>query len=587
MATHDTPAIPAGEPPAPSRTSTNARRSRPRWATAVDGGGVGASGLAAAVLAAVALVVFAIQIPGLVQALFRNPDIASVPHLATLLDGAPGDRTVTLSNAPEYESLTILRATVGWSFHRLLWQALPFVLAGAGLLVLARSVWVTWGRWAAAMAVAALAVTSEGLRMMLFGISAHGFSLLSVIVLGAALVALVRRPPRSAATWALSGLGLVALVAPGVSDLLLVLTGIVPFALAGVATWWLTGSPAHRRLALFTVSVSAAATVLGLLFAAHMRDGDVAPTPTFGVRFATTGELQRNLQVMLDGLAYLGGAHTFGEKVDLRSLLGVVVGGAVIAGFGAAVWFTVARLRGYARHRRLARLERPERLAFIVFWGAALVLSVASYLASDLPKDGGTGRYLVPAFYAVAVLLPALALGSARARAYVAVGVLVFSAGVLARHVVEGPEEFGAGATPAEVSAVRDFVAAQGADIGYASYQDAGVLTWDTHAALKVFPVYAGFGCLRETCRFPIMSVSSWYRERPGVRSFLVLHPPATYTQLATVPNGAGRPIAQAQFDRLTVYVFDHDLARDLEAELDPEQLAALQRAAGQAPLQP
>jgi riboflavin transporter FmnP len=563
MATHDIPVIPAGqEAPRPQP------RLRSRTPIPVDAGGLGISGLAAATVAALALVVFAVQLPALVQALFRNPDIASMPHLATLLAGAPADRTVTLSNAPEYESLTILRATAEWSGHRVLWQALPFVLAAAGLLVLARTMWVTWGRWAAAMAVAALAVTAEGLRMTLFGINAHAFSLLSVIVLGAVLVAFARKPPRSAVTWVLAGLGLVALIAPGVPDLLLVLTGIVPFALAGVATWWLAGGRAHRGLAIFTVSVSASATLLGLLFAAHMRAADIAPTPTFGVRFATAGQLQHNPQVMLDGLAYLAGAHTFGQKVSLSSLLGVVVGGAVIVGFAAGVWATVARLRTYAGHPRLARNEPPERLAFLVFWGAAVLLSIASYLASDLPKDAGTGRYLVPAFYGIAVLLPALALHSRRARAYVAAGVLAFSIGVVARHIVQGPEEFGGGPTPAEVASVRDFAVAQGATIGYAGYQDSEVLTWDSHAELQVFPIYAGFGCPRETCRFPIMSVSSWYAPRDGVRSFVVTHPPATYTQLATLPRGAGRPIAQAQFGSLGVSVYDHDVARDLEAEL-------------------
>jgi hypothetical protein len=571
MATYKTPLIQGGEPPLGPEPAPRRRRSGAlRAPTAVEAGGLGASGTAAALLGALALVVFAIQLPALVEALFRNPDIASMPHLATLLAGAPGDRTVTLSNAPEYESLTLLRATADWGIHRFLWQALPFAMAGVGLLVLARSVWTTWGRWAAAMAVATLAVSSEGLRMTLFGINAHAFSLFSVIVLGAVLVTFARRPPRSLVTWVLSGLALVVLVAPGTPDLLLLLTGIGPFALAGVATWLLSGDATHRRLAILTVAVSGAATVLGRLFSAHMRADGIAPTPTFGVHFATTDQLQHNFSLILDGLAYLGGAHTFGEKVSGTSLLGVVVGGIVVVGFVAALWFTFTRLRTYAHDRRLARLERPERVAFLVFWGAALMLSVASYLASDLPQGPGTGRYLVPAFYAVAVLLPALALGSARARAYVAAGVLAFTVGVLGWHMAKGPEEFGGGPTPAEVSAVRDFVQAHDASIGYAGYQDADVLTWDTRAALKVFPIYAGFGCALESCRFPIMTVSSWYQERPNVRSFVVEHPPAIYTQLDMLPRGTGEPIASGQFGRLTVHVFDHDVARDLEAAPAP-----------------
>ncbi|MCW3003053.1 MAG: hypothetical protein JWQ20_2351 [Conexibacter sp.] len=580
MAMHDTPVALDQEPPPPPHEPVpppHARpRRRPRHPTAVEDGGLGASGIAAAAVAAFGLIVFAIQLPALLRAISLNGDIASMPALVTLLSGAPPDRVVTLSNAPEYESLTILRATLHWSLHRELWQALPFALTGAGIIVLARTTWVTWGRWAAAMVVATLAVTAEGLRMTLFGINAHGFSLLSVIVLGAVLVAFARKPPRSRVTWVVTGLALIALVAPGAPDLLLMLAGLGPFALAGVGTWWLSRDATQRRLAIFTVSVSAISAILGLLFTAHMRGDDIFPTSTFVVTFATADQLQRNVALLIEGFVDIADLHVLGREVNLRSSLGAVIAAPVIAGFLTASWYSVKRLRAYVHDRALARSQAPERLAFLVFWSAVLVLSLAACLASTVPREGATGHYLVPAFYGVAALAPALALGSRRARGYVAVGVLVFSLGAIGRHVAEGQETFGDGPTAAEAASIQSFVTAHGAHIGYAGYQDAEVLTWQTHARLRVFPILSGFGCLREICPYYVMTVSSWYQPREGVRSFIVTQPQVTEAHTHTLPRSAGAPIARARFNRLTVFVYDHDVARDFGAELPPADRAEL-----------
>jgi hypothetical protein len=581
LAAHDMPVVHETAPlhPGPAPQATRARRRR--GPAAVDAGGLGACGLAAAIVGAVALAVFAVQLPALVRAMALNGDIASMPALVTLLTGAPPGRVVTLSNAPEYESLSILRATLDWPAHRLLWLALPYVLTGAGLALLTRTVWVTWGRWAAAMGFATLVVTAEGLRMTLFGICAHCFSLLSMILLGAVLVAFARRPPRSRATWLLTGIGLVAVVGPGTPDLLLIATGIVPFALAGVAMWWLAGGGDHRRLAIFTVSVGAAATGVGLLLAAQMRADDIVPSPAFGVAFATVAQLQANVPLILQGFADLAGAHTFGQPVDARSLLGFLRGAPAIAGLVAACWIAATRLRGYVERRGATRAQPPERVAFVLFWSAVLLFNVTVCLVSDLPHDGATGRYLIPAFYAGAVLLPALALGSAQARACVAIGVLAFSIGVLGRHLVEGPEVFGDGPGAAESAAIQRFVTGHGATLGYAGYQDAEVLTWQTHARLHVFPVLAGFECPLEICPYYVMNVSSWYQPRPGARSFVVTHPTLTEAHLHALPRFAGRPIAQARFGSASVFVYDHDVARDLGAPPDPKAKTVVSPVAG------
>jgi hypothetical protein len=159
--------------------------------------------------------------------------------------------------------------------------------------------------------------------------------------------------------------------------------------------------------------------------------------------------------------------------------------------------------------------------------------------------------------------------------------VLAYSIGVLGRHVAEGPEVFGDGPDAAQAAAVQRFVTSHGATVGYAGYEDAEVLTWQTHARLQVFPVLAGFECPLEICPYYVMNVSTWYLPRPGVRSFVVTHPTLTEAHLHALPRFAGRPIAQARFGSASVFVYDHDVARDLGAPPDPKVQTVVSPVAG------
>ncbi|MCW2982747.1 MAG: hypothetical protein JWR63_317 [Conexibacter sp.] len=530
---------------------------------------LGGSGVAMLAVAAVALAVFAVQLPALLRALYSSSDVTSLPALATLLDHVPADRSVTLGNAPEFEWLPILRATSSWPGHWQLWLVLPFLVAVAGFAVVARTTWTTWGRWPAIAAVAILTATAgEGFRITLFSLNAHAMSLLTMVVLGATLVAFARRPPRRLRTWVLAGAGLVALAGPATPDPQLLLTGIAPFAITAVVLWRLTGDPGHRSLAAFAVLVSGAAVGIGAVISAAMDADHVATWAGFELQFATLDRLPLNVSLVFGGLFELAGTApaVFGQAVDRDSTLNALIGVPVVAGFAFAISRAGALLRRHLGDHAPTPPERPDRLAFVAFWALVIGLSLLACLFSTSPKPMATGRYLLPAFYGVAMLAPALAVAP-RARAYVACGVLVFTVGVLGRHVLLGPGAFSHGPSSPTARAVQDYVERQHASVGYASTGDAGPLVWRSRGGLKVFPI-TNQACSAEACPGPLMSVSSWYLPRDGVRSYVVEGWTPGEAKPLALPPTAGAPIAQEQIGSVKVSVYDHDVARDLGSPL-------------------
>jgi hypothetical protein len=566
IATYETPVI-ADAPRTVDPARRHTRRPPPFVAEGDDA--LGGSGLAALGLIAAALIVFLVQLPGQVRELYASPDVTGLPQLVTLMDGVPADRVVTLSNAPEYEWLAILRATDSWPAHWALWLVIPFVLTAIGFALVARTMWTTWGRWAAVLSVAALVVVAGGLRVTLLAIDAHAVSILSMVVLGTVLVAFARRPPRTVAGWVLPGIALIALIGPGTPDPQLLLTGIVPFVGAGIALWRLSGDPAHRRLAAFAVVVGVGAVGVGLLLAAAMHADHVSTWPGFQLQYATLDRLPVNVSLIFGGLFELAGTapSIFGQPIDRDSTLDALIGAPVVLGFACALWWGLARVR-----RQLAadlgpvRVERPDRLVFVLFWTAVVGLSLLACELTNSPKPSATGRYLIPAFYGVVMLAPALA-GSRRMRGWVAIGVLVFAAGVVGRHALQGPDTFAYGPSADTAHAVEDYVAAQHATVGYAGWGDAGPLVWQSRGTLKVYPV-TNQACSNELCEGPLMKVSSWYMPRDGVRSYLVEGFTPHDAQAMKVPATAGAPIAQAQIGTVRVSIYDHDLARDLGSPL-------------------
>jgi hypothetical protein len=212
-----------------------------------------------------------------------------------------------------------------------------------------------------------------------------------------------------------------------------------------------------------------------------------------------------------------------------------------------------------------SRATDPEALtreAYVTFWSLAFVAVVGAFMVTDVSWDIASSRYLAGAFLALAALVPVLLATRERARWLVAGALGVFTALAFGYHLTKGP---GTWSTGGELQGPADQLAgyarANGLEYGYGGYDDAPVVTWLTDERVKVFQVRK---CGLRLCPYGAHTISSWYRPRPGIRTFLVTHPTARGPSLHGPYRYSGKPIAVRRFGSLTVYVYDHDIGADL-----------------------
>jgi hypothetical protein len=202
------------------------------------------------------------------------------------------------------------------------------------------------------------------------------------------------------------------------------------------------------------------------------------------------------------------------------------------------------------------------REAYVVFWSLALAAVLTAFVVMGVAWDVVSSRHLAGAFLALAALVPVLLASRPRARLLVACGVGAYAAMSLGAHVARGVGTWSVGGDLREPAAqLADYARANGLEFGYAGYYDAPVVTWLQDERVKVFPVVE---CDTRLCPYGAHTISSWYRPRPAVRTFLVTHPLAKRGVLTAPYARAGTPVDTRRFGSLTVYVYDHDIAADL-----------------------
>ena len=474
---------------------------------------------------------------------------------------------------PWYSALWIERPTHGLPAHREIWQVAPWIMSLFGVGLVAWSATRVAGRWAAAWRAVALACAGPGLLQLQFAWSMHAMDVLHVCLLGACLVwwadrgGTVGGPRRHVLLCA----ALAAVTATGVaSDRLLIVAGLAPLTLAGLAMPWLMSRRAGIRVAVSSASVAAASLVLGLVIAKVMRDHDVV-SAHFPISYATFENLVPNVSTFAHGMAWLFNGDFSGARVTAHSTLAFACAVVVLAGLVVA-YRVVRRWAPAVRVRELPELpQRSSALpAYVAFWAWAGLLPVIAYLVSSLVVNQYTGRYIVTTGYAVAALVPlAAAARGTWGRAAAVAGVCVVVTGSIAalvrRDLQDNPFRFPTG----EVSGpLLRFAEKEGLTVGYAGYWDAAPLTWQMKAQVKVYPVRACNLEPQRPCVFPFHKISSWYRPRPGTRSFLVLDD----RQREQAPNEPGdffgRPQRRVRLGYLTVLVYPYDIA----ARFGPEE---------------
>ena len=217
-------------------------------------------------------------------------------------------------------------------------------------------------------------------------------------------------------------------------------------------------------------------------------------------------------------------------------------------------------LRG--RHPRPARAA--DFVGDVLWFSAALCL--AAYLASSVPKDRATMRYMIPFVLSGAVLtgrVLAERVGDPRP-AVVALVLLGVSYAVTVRDDLHKP--------PAADPAVHlaDWLAGHGLRHGYGPFWDASIVTASSGGRVTVRPIVVQPVSPERHRIMPLrwMVDARWFRQEPATFVVIEPGPGAAYQFGVTERNCAvsfGPPAGRYQVGPYTVLVWDHDLRPQLD----------------------
>lgn len=515
-----------------------------RWPTWLLGGA-----------AALNVIVLLTQLRGFIDGLYRNPDIAFSEVLAALSGSAGPGRVVVLGSHPFYEAWWLEKATAGLPHHWQIWEGMPFVIAFLGIALMAWAAWRALGAFAALLTTTVMVALGNGMQLILFSSDAHGYSIAHGALVAAATAFLAERAVRGRLSWSLlAGVGvpLTLLTAVGATDPLFEFVFLPSLAVAGCVAWWRHPGYAQRQLAVFCVAMSVASIVGAQLLDALMRSEHVIAS-FFPITFLGSTSIVAKIQTTIVSLVALGGGEFFGRPTAGTSLLVFTIGALAIV----AVLAVLKLMWHYAKSldRRSSTMTSPQDI-YVAFWIGVIVLSLAAYTLTSIGTEGAD-RYLPGAYAGSAALLPVLARRRVVQRALLAGAVALFATLIATNHLIEGPL-VGGGPSRSEAYQMLDFVRAEHADHGYATYEIAPVATWQTHAALKVYTAFVCNGSL-----FPggLSEINTWYRPKAGARSFIITQ---SGTPLASNPPSLGAPLNTATYGPYTVYVYGHDVAANL-----------------------
>jgi hypothetical protein len=514
--------------------------------------------------AAAYLVVLLTSFRSLVQGIYLNADVVSAPYIGELYGQAPAGAEVVLGNFPWYTTLWFEQLTHGLPAHRQIWELGPWAFSLLGVATVAWSANRVAGRWAAMLVAVVLACAGPALLGWQFAASIHALTFVHVCLLGAFLVWLAGRPGgwlgRPAVHWLICALVAGVTAAGFASDRLLLIAGLVPFALAGVALGFLVSPPAGRRIALSAVLVAVAAGVGGRIIAAIMEGQHVVAHP-FDVFMAGFERLAPNVRILAQSLAYLFNGDFGGMRPDADAALAL----ACAAVLAAAVVVVVRHSRrSWRAPRRATVAPEAARVAYVAFWSLAATILAAAFVLTTVPVDRYTSRYVVTVGYAIFALVPLAA--AARwwpARALLTAGACVIVLGStvgLAHHDIQhNPNNFPTGSVSGPLARLAK---AEHVTYGYAGYWDAAPLTWQTKASLQLYPVAPCDADKTRLCPFTLHRISSWYVPRPGTRSLLVVDHLQPSFSPGEPGNSFGPPDRVASIGQLTVYIYPYDIAR-------------------------
>ena len=517
-----------------------------------------------ALLVAVAWLVLLLATLGrFLDTIYANADVAAAAVIGDLYSRAPDNAHVTLANYPWYVTLWLELLTRRLPFHRELWEVGPWVgsLAAVGMVA-----WATAkvaGRWAAGIVALVLVCTGKAFLFIQFAPSVRGTSIFFAALLGAFLVLLANRAGRlgGTAVHVVVSVVVAAVAAAGLaSDKLLYAMGLLPFLGAGLLVARLAPRTAALRIALTTGGITVGAVVGSRIVVAEMHARRIAAAP-YPVSFTTFDRLVTNALDALQSLAVLFNGDVDGMAVGLRSPLTVACAGLVVAAVVVVARFGYRWTRDAVRDLRAGSgrvpVELLPRAAHIAFWLLAAVLPLAAFLFTSAAGINN-GRYLVSTAFGLVVVVAVANAGAAPSRRLlVTLGAAVLALGGL----VSVARDFDPSPGNQFARDILPLVEGEGLQYGYAAYWNAMPLTWKSHLKVQVFPIVSCPRAPHGLCTYYLHTISSWYRPRPGTKTFLIVD-----HRYGPPPPGArlGGTKEVVDFKHYSVYVYDYDIASNI-----------------------
>lgn len=494
------------------------------------------------------LVLLVVRFPRLIEWDNTDSDIASAYVLTdAIVHGHTGH--VVMSTQGSWMPLWYGLVTHGLSFHRVLWEISPALLALAAALLIGWSVARLAGLAAGALSFALIVAASPTALFTLTGAFFHNTTLPGVALLGAYLVWVMSGRRRGRVAVAVGAL-LAAVVGLFVaSDELLAVIGLVPFAGVAAVIWLRT----RDRTGLAAVlAVTAGAVAVALVTSAVMHSLDFSTT-TPRLRF-TSRFIPLHAKWLVQGLLRLGNGLSVAPHSDARTPLVIAPAIATIAALGTSSVVAARSVvrpapRGAARARDL----------HVLFWVGSLLCAAVAYVVTTV-VSAPTDRYLVIAVPAVAATVPVLARGRRPVWLLATGATLVIAASIVSLAANDERRLVYQGAAVPQAPAIEAFVRSHHLSVGYAGYWDAANLDWVTHNRLHVYPLTNRFG---PTEPMYLARVAAWYRPRPATPSYLLLAPNDADLP-DRLPPDLPPPSHEVSIGPLTLAIYPYDIAARL-----------------------
>lgn len=493
---------------------------------------------------------------------YGSSDASSPLVVAELFSDRAGGQVVT-SNFPWYSTLIFAEVTKWLPAHRQIWELGPLLLGLLSIVLMSWSALRVAGRWAAALTAVILLCAGPAVLELMFWLTDHTPTWYSLALLAAFLVLSSDR--RISLGWLpLAVITLFIGVIVGINlatDKELLVAGLLPLLIAGIATWAVRRSALAARTMWFALALAAVICVSAISTTSIMRSTGVVSNG-YTLKFASFEAVFENVLSWWQSVALLGNGSFFGEAITVTTTIELIC---AVLSVGVVLLIPWHAWRYINERRSDGELLDVQLSVYTLFWAASVICLSVGFILSSAPihpADAEDVGYLVGIIYAVAAILPLLARGSLTIRAMVIVGTLLFLLGsviALGRSSSINAPPRARGPSPQVAEDIARVAARMHATVGYGLYWDAATITWRANFKVRVAPI-VGCSSSHGLCPGPNDYLEAWYRPVPGSTflltdsSVLAWGPPATL----------GRAVATYHFGTVTMYVYNYDIVEKL-----------------------